>query len=145
VGGPDRDSQVHGPSPVRLGYGRADPPVPERGTSAQLQRCPARPQPPHRSDLQPPAEPVAAPVPLVELRLRGERQLADAVQRIWLAPQRLLPLCCPVGRPGTAPARREQFARPVTRAVWGVEVRGFEPLTSSVRGRRSAGLSYTPG
>jgi len=26
----------------------------------------------------------------------------------------------------------------------GVEVRGFEPLTSSVRGRRSAGLSYTP-
>ena len=27
----------------------------------------------------------------------------------------------------------------------GVEVRGFEPLASSVRGRRSAGLSYTPG
>ena len=26
----------------------------------------------------------------------------------------------------------------------GVEVRGFEPLASSVRGRRSAGLSYTP-
>jgi hypothetical protein len=26
-----------------------------------------------------------------------------------------------------------------------VEVRGFEPLASSVRGRRSAGLSYTPG
>ncbi len=25
-----------------------------------------------------------------------------------------------------------------------VEVRGFEPLTSSVRGKRSAGLSYTP-
>ena len=27
----------------------------------------------------------------------------------------------------------------------GVEVRGFEPLASSVRGKRSAGLSYTPG
>ena len=26
-----------------------------------------------------------------------------------------------------------------------VEVRGFEPLASSVRGKRSAGLSYTPG
>ena len=25
-----------------------------------------------------------------------------------------------------------------------VEVRGFEPLASSVRGKRSAGLSYTP-
>ena len=26
-----------------------------------------------------------------------------------------------------------------------MEVRGFEPLASSVRGKRSAGLSYTPG
>src|SRR3990172_3715317 len=36
---------------------------------------------------------------------------------------------------------------PKTLAVQGfswVEVRGFEPLASSVRGKRSAGLSYTP-
>ena len=31
-----------------------------------------------------------------------------------------------------------------TQGILMVEVRGFEPLTSSVRGKRSAGLSYTP-
>jgi hypothetical protein len=30
------------------------------------------------------------------------------------------------------------------RAGHGVEVRGFEPLASSVRGKRSTGLSHTP-
>ena len=36
--------------------------------------------------------------------------------------------------------RRQAEVRPCVT----VEVRGFEPLTSSVRGKRSAGLSYTP-
>jgi hypothetical protein len=41
----------------------------------------------------------------------------------------------PGWRPGTVAARRERSARPVTRAFVGVEVRGFEPLASSVRER----------
>ena len=47
----------------------------------------------------------------------------------------LLPVCCPAGGSRTAPAWRMASARPVTRAVLGVEVRGFEPLASSVRER----------
>jgi len=39
-----------------------------------------------------------------------------------------------------APARRKRPARPVTSAFVGVEVRGFEPLTSSVRVRGSLPL-----
>src|SRR6266487_3867239 len=44
-------------------------------------------------------------------------------------------------------AAARAFPNAVSARPWafdGVEVRGFEPLTSSVRGRRSAGLSYTP-
>src|SRR3972149_10010753 len=37
-----------------------------------------------------------------------------------------------------------EFGKPLERSEAAVEVRGFEPLTSSVRGKRSAGLSYTP-
>jgi hypothetical protein len=42
--------------------------------------------------------------------------------------------------PGLAEATRQAGDQ----GCGGVEVRGFEPLASSVRGRRSAGLSYTP-
>ena len=41
-------------------------------------------------------------------------------------------------------ARRERPRQAGDQGCCGVEVRGFEPLASSVRGRRSAGLSYTP-
>ncbi len=34
---------------------------------------------------------------------------------------------------------------PFSRGLRLVEVTGFEPVASSVRGKRSAGLSYTPG
>jgi hypothetical protein len=43
----------------------------------------------------------------------GRERAAGAV------PSRLLPVCCPVREPGTAPARRMRPARPVTRALWG--------------------------
>jgi hypothetical protein len=39
------------------------------------------------------------------------------------------------------PARRKN---PLDPGLCGVEVRGFEPLTSAVRRQRSTGLSYTP-
>jgi hypothetical protein len=58
-------------------------------------------------------------------RLQG---VAEPPRGVWL-----LPVCRPAGGSGTAPARRKPPARPVTRALWGVEVRGFEPLASSVR------------
>lgn len=40
--------------------------------------------------------------------------------------------------------RRLEAEKPSRHWSFGVEVRGFEPLASSVRGKRSAGLSYTP-
>ncbi len=43
---------------------------------------------------------------------------------------------------GKHAAPRKQ--NPPRRRGFLVEVRGFEPLASSVRGKRSAGLSYTP-
>jgi Transposase, Mutator family len=50
-----------------------------------------------------------------------------------LCRSRLLPVCCPERRPGATPAQRREPARPVTSEHVGVEVRGFEPLASSVR------------
>ena len=47
---------------------------------------------------------------------------------------------CGVGPRGQ---RRDCRPRPLTWAFM-VEVIGFEPTTSSVRGKRSSGLSYTP-
>jgi hypothetical protein len=43
----------------------------------------------------------------------------------------------------TKPAHQDQ--RQTSLLVTQVEVRGLEPLASSVRGRRSTRLSYTPG
>jgi hypothetical protein len=64
----------------------------------------------------------------------------------WLRPSsgtvlsRLLPVCCPPGSPKTAPARRERPARPGDQDFRGEEVRGFEPLASSLRARSVPGI-----
>ena len=50
----------------------------------------------------------------------------------------------PQAAPGTTRAPPMMLRRRSDLLGCGVEVRGFEPLASSVRGRRSAGLSYTP-
>ena len=59
--------------------------------------------------------------------------VVTAIKQRGPFPSRLLPVCCPAAGSGTALARREFPARPVTRTLVVVEVRGFEPLASSVR------------
>jgi len=66
-----------------------------------------------------------------------------AGDRIDLSPAHLSPIAAwllPEESFWAAPAQRERPARPVTSAFVGVEVRGFEPLTSSVRVRTVSAL-----
>ena len=68
----------------------------------------------------------------------GESVLLDCVIVIAIEQRgpfrsQLLPVCCPGSGSKRTPARGRRPARSVTRAFVGVEVRGFEPLASSVR------------
>ena len=69
-------------------------------------------------------------------------QAANAVDKA--VPLARVPILRPQDQNRVAQLRPKCKKTPAEQGFYLVEVRGFEPLASSVRGKRSAGLSYTP-